>query len=353
MNLYICQTVRHLLISLLHAAQSKLVKTRIVINFEHQNLKKTMFDESILSSVFFDIEIIYLSEGKVVSLINSDNLLGKNNILSRNLYIGKSGIGLIHEKLKSFLPISDELFIFHDQVFLSKIFKSHRSVTLFDDGLANYSYKKERHPLKIVLRLLQFKHPIKYAYGEHTQIAQMLLTHGRVEDLPKHIRFKARVFNFQNYLREPANTTFLKKFFKLKVVTDTELLILTQNLDGAGVYKKADKLGIYEVLIKRLISLGFSRIAIKIHPSEEAVDYSYLVNKYNLELIDSKVPFELISIFFSNNLNVVSLYSSSEILMDNTGVKVNMHNILKDGWKGWPPINAVYERINRLLIDVS
>lgn len=353
LNLYICQTVRHLLISLIHASQDKAMPAKIIVNFEHQSLTSETFNESALSLLFDDLEILYLSESKIISEINASNLFGINNIFSRNFYIGKRGVKFTHKILAELLPKSENLFIFHEQVFLSKIYKCHGSVTLFDDGLANYSYQKEKHLIKMILRLLKFKHPTKYAYGEPNRIGRILLANGEVDDLPVVVRRKAKSFDFYGLMCKKENVEALSKFFRLRKAPEVDLLILTQNLDGAGVYDKSVKLEIFEALIKRLLCLGINKIALKTHPSENVADYDMLVERYNLQLIASKMPFEVLSSYLPDSLKILSLYSSSETLMLSNGNKVSIYNIMKEGWEGWPSAEVIFDKIHRLDIDAE
>lgn len=353
MDLYICQTVRHLLISLVYASQNKDKSAKIIVNFEHQDLIPGTFNESALSLLFDDLEILYLSESKIISEINASNLFGANNIFSRNFYIGRSGVKFTHKELAKFLPKSENLFIFHERVFLSKIYKCHGSVTLFDDGLANYSYQKEKHLINMILRLLKFKHPVKYAYGEPNKIGRILLANGEVDDLPEVVRRKAKSFDFYGLMCKKENVELLSEFFRLSKAPEADLLILTQNLDGAGVYEKSVKLEIFEALIKRLLSLGVNKIALKTHPSEDVADYDILVKRYNLQLIASKIPFEVLSSYLPDSLKVLSLYSSSETLTLSNGSQVSIYNIMKEGWRGWPSAEVIFDKIHRLDIDAE
>lgn len=348
MNLYICQTVRHLLISLIHASQNKAKSAKIIVNFEHQNLMPETFNESALSLLFDDLEILYLSESKIISEVNSGNLFGVNNLFSRNIYIGNKGVKFTHKILSEFLPSSDELFIFHEQVFLCKVYKGHKSVTLFDDGLANYSYRKVTHPLKMFFRLIMLKHPKKYTYGESGRIKRMLLTSGRVEELPKEVKSKAKEFNFQNVLLQNNVAKAIRSFFRLDKTPNADLVLLTQNLDGAGIYNKNEKIEVYRRLISAAKKSGFETIALKLHPSESAHDYKVLVEEFSLIIMDAKVPFELLSQVVRGDTKIISLLTSSQSIKVDNGNELQVVNILQDGWKGWPKINEVYETVARI-----
>lgn len=345
MKLYICQTVRHIMVSILHASLEPCENVTIIVNVEHQNLSEESFNLEGIRSFFNSIEFIFINESELLANINNTNLLAYNELLARNIYIGKNGINTISKLLAKKLPSSDKLFIFHEEVLLSKIWKVHSNVELFDDGLANYSYRQVKHPLKRMVRMLKLKNPTKYIYGESSKFQSINLTCGKPEQLPSKIKNKAIIFDYVAQLGKSDLNKALNAFFKMPSIFKVKNILLTQNLDGAGVYSKGEKIKIYEHLISKIQRLLPEPLLLKLHPSENKADYRELERKYSIKIIDASIPFELFSTLINSDCKVVSLYTTAEIVNLNTNERNKVCNILQGEWNGWPSYESMIEKI--------
>ena len=151
-NLYICSTVRHVMLSVFHAVKSNKNSTIVLFN-DYQNIPSTLISTSNLPS---NINIILASRDELTSGIKQKGLIGKFIIKSSMLglripNILKSSLISYINDYKNIIPDlgSYELFVFNDDNKMSRLFRLLvPTYKMIEDGMRNYIEIPIHSPVK-------------------------------------------------------------------------------------------------------------------------------------------------------------------------------------------------------------
>jgi hypothetical protein len=164
-------------------------------------------------------------------------------------------------------------YLYHSGFFLSKAVASLcQRVVLRESGLNNYT-TLHVPPLKALLRLCTGLPARQQIWGEEPWIDQLEMSHP--EQLPAKLRSKAQRLTFGDVMDAlPAASAhriaaaFLTEFPSLAPEGKTALL-LTQPLGMAGLCSPAEKQALYADLAARLVAAGY-QLYVKPHPLEQS-----------------------------------------------------------------------------------
>lgn len=308
MNIYLCSTVRHLMLSLLRSVDEPQQKSTILVIVDQQNLKVENFNLACLSQ-HIDVKFIYRKEilssvyrgfsGVCLKVVATCNVkpIGWLKEHTRKVVIEK--------ELMLSLPEQSSLFLFNDRNRLSRLLRlSFDSYSVLEDGLSNYSGMK----LSIFDKLLNFfnGNKNKYRYiGDSSRCKDIWLLN--VDKAPKEILFKAKSIDF---IKTNNVKAFCHPFFKVDESLDDSIncIIATQPISVSGLTKSNYDLTIYRRLVE-LLNKKSKTYVFKVHP-RECID-RYTKAFPEAIFIKSKVPLELIVCGLKNKATIYSIYSSA------------------------------------------
>ncbi|EKO3806609.1 glycosyltransferase family 52 [Vibrio sp. SSH13-20] len=181
-----------------------------------------------------------------------------------------------------------------DHLFYSPILKINKNYNLIEDGLINYIFEKKNIP--IIYKVILGKQ-----FGLSKWCSKVYLS-GMMES-PKSVSKKV-------VIHTPIVTKEILDVFDLKSLDTMEgngLLLLTQPLSEDGIIDEDSKINIYSDLIEQY-DLSNLNLFIKPHPREIT---AYIDFFPDATVLESDIPFELVSDFFSYDATVMTLFSSS------------------------------------------
>ncbi|AYZ74731.1 hypothetical protein EGX98_02665 [Fusobacterium necrophorum] len=188
---------------------------------------------------------------------------------------------------------------------------------LVEDGLGLYStfyieqakYKK-RYFLNKMLRRKRWN-------GMENTVTKIYLT--KKENIPHEIRHKVELINLKELWKkktEEEKTKILKIFDfsieKMKNLSAKNYILFTQPLSEDSVISEEEKIDIYKKVIK---NYDKKKLIIKTHP-RETTDYSKIFPE--IAILNAKFPAELLFIFNIPFEKVITLFSTSVMIFENS-----------------------------------
>ncbi|WP_392340484.1 glycosyltransferase family 52 [Moritella marina] len=318
MNIYLCSTVRHLLFSLLKSLPESDDKSLIFMITDQQHINQTNFDCQVLPA---HIDIIFIERDKLRNLIYSDvkgyiiKQMARFNVTTSPSTREKIRNLLFNQSLGLSLPSNDieqgQLFLFNDRNKISRLFRlAFKKYTLIEEGLANYSGIK-LNPLKKIYRLITLnKYKMRY-YGDDKRCENLFLVNHK--NVPYELRDKARPITF---LQNKYSIAVCKQLFKIQAIENPQCILATQPLIETGI-----DLAIYRKVIDLCHSHNIDCV-IKPHPSENTQRY---IDEFpNIQLIESKIPLELILVGSPQPCAILSIYSTAGIGFEKYCKRINL-----------------------------
>lgn len=338
-DIFLCMTLRHLLNSLIISKKSKR-ECIIFFCYDHQNIGTL----NINFNFFSNCKVFYLNESNIIEDFKKNNWLNFSNIISKNYRVNFNGLFSAASFIEAYLNIYltniviNEIYIYHDRTFLSKFFLKKKNINMIEDGLANYYEHPVENIYKKVSRFIQGLKVNKYVMGESKNINKIYLSEPDMAN--EIIRIKVHDLKklFINIDEETKDN--LCNMFGINENYNNSIIFLTQGLDVANLCTFDEKMKIYKDIFK-CFSLGNKNIYVKPHPSESLDDYRHYFNDCsNIKIINNKTPFEVISLV-NENIEVISLFSSSKIFTGN-GMN-NVFNLIdsQEDWKEFDINNIV------------
>lgn len=349
MEIYLCSTIRHLLFSLLKACSQPEKKQIIFMICDQQNIDENNFDKTTLPE---HIDVIFIkrktlrkkiykgAKGQIIKLLANCNVQLPTKLqqkLSIKLFNEILGLTVSQAQLNS-----ANLFLFNDRNKISRLFRlAFTQYSLVEEGFGNYRGSKLKTAEKIINRLILSKRKMRY-FGDNKHCQSIYLL--APENAPQYIEHKVQQITFIN--NEMVNKYCLP-FFKYSLKQQYQTILATQPLEATAVDLIA-----YQAVIKKLTDKNIS-VALKPHPSEDI--YRYQTTFKNIEIIDGKIPLELIIFGAKDKANIISLYSSAGMGFEQY---CNRCNLIKDNelsdlntlFTSWKNDNSLIDkRVNELL----
>jgi hypothetical protein len=311
-NLYICSTVRHVMLSVFHAVKSD-KKTTIVLFSDYQDIPFDLINTSNLPS---NIKVILVSRDKLTSEIKKKGFIGKFIIKSSMLglripvFLKKSLIHYINSYEKNILPDMGcyELFVFNDDNKMSRLFRLLvPTYKMIEDGMRNYIEIPIHSPIKKIFR--RFKgYPSKtMIMGEKKECLEILLLSPEKSPLAVKDKVKKLTLSKSGHAVE-----VVSKLFQVDNYTNEKrtIILATQPTSKKNALRFKDinfVKKVYQDIYKQAINAGYN-VVLKLHPSESKDDY----NKFfeGVEQLPPKLPVELFLMLSNKKMGIVSLFSS-------------------------------------------
>lgn len=352
MNIYLCSTVRHLLFSLLKGLAEPDNKNIIFMITDQQNIDPANFDRSILPS---HVEVIFITrkslrkkmysgmKGHVIKQMANFNVKTSPSTrekIGSQLFNAALGLSLTNEDIAQ-----GQLFLFNDRNKMSRLFRlAFERYTLIEEGLANYNGIKLKSFERLNKLITGSQREERY-FGDDERCQAIYLIND--EQAPTALQNKVKAITF---LQNKIAITDCKAFFKMSQVTTPQCILATQPLASTGI-----DLAIYEKIIHACHTHNIS-IAIKPHPREDPQRYT---DKFpEIQLIESKLPLELIAVDNSEHCKILSIYSTAGMGFEKYCKRINLikdieinhvTNIIDD-WKN--DLSLVNKKVQQLIEDI-
>lgn len=355
-NVFVCQTIKHLYVSIyasFYFSRSSGFKFRelnslIFLCIDHQHINEELINVKALSDL--GIEVVFISETELIEEFSSGSIFYFSALARQNISVTLLGIKTIskflEKKFKKLVCNNDAIYLFHDRTLLSKYFLKLSNVSLIEDGLANYSKVAYRaSALKKIIRFIKGHPSSYYLLGESESIKNIYLF--KLAPVPELIRNKVtyldqKIFYSSINVRVPNKLFMFNLPEQLHDIGSYDVVLLTQGLDVAGLCSEQEKLKIYTDLVSYLSERGL-RTVLKMHPSERKGVYDELKARFNIDVIVDKIPIEALA--QSVKGNVISLRTSAESFID-----LNVFNLIssESDWKCFNPDNIRCLAFNNL-----
>ena len=319
-DIYVCSTVRHLLLSL-YKAQDEANPSTIIYFYDYQDIDPKDIDTAQLPK---EIELVLMNRESLVTHIKKIGYIGKY-ILFCSLRSWP-----IPDPLKKILVSSiyeinnnvdlkggiNKLFLFNDNNKMSRLFRLLvRSYSMVEDGMGNYIKHQIDDKPKQLFRLLSNQPPKHYVFGERKQCDRIYVSHP--EKLPKAVQHKGRRLFLS---KDKTKISQIQQCFKFDHTNnfDTKTLIIaTQPIFNKLKGKLKDNNFFYDIYSKLILESrrkGFTPI-LKLHPKESESDYLYFKEK-GVKFLSNKLPLELYLLSSTDKVNIISINSSAGMGME-------------------------------------
>ena len=273
-------------------------------------------------------------------------LLANFNIPLSARYQKKLAIKIFNKTFKLSLQThqlaSADLFLFNDRNKISRLFRlAFNKYSIIEEGFGNYRGFKLKKIESFFNFLLNKNKNLRY-FGDSLNCENIYLL--SPNEAPKYIRSKAKKIDFIN---DVLINKYCLNFFKYKPTKHHQAIIATQPLQSTGIDLIA-----YKGVVKKLVEKNIS-VALKPHPSEDITRYQ--TNFNGVDIIDGKIPLELIIFGSKSKTSIISLFSSAGMGFENYCNRYNLVNTnelssldqLFSKWKN--DHNLIIKRINEVI----
>lgn len=352
MNLYLCSTIRHLMLAVLKALNEPHTQSIILLITDQQNLQEADFDVSALPK---NVNIRFVNRKKILSnayrgtagvLLKCAAITGLRPFPSLKQYSRQK---VLHQALGLNDTADFQLFLFNDRNRLARLLKlSVDSYSVIEDGLSNYYGV----PLSYFDKLKQVfsgnKSTLRYI-GDSSRCREIWLLN--VDKAPKEISGKTRDINFI----QPRNVTeFCYPLFKISESLDKSIdaIIATQPISVGNLTASNFDLNVYSDLIDHLKNKKKNFIC-KLHPRESIQRYQDALP--GVKFIQGKIPLELLIFGAEKKLDILSIYSSAGMGFESYCTRKTLVNdteaeVMADIFDTWRKDPAQLEqRLNSIL----
>ena len=311
-NLYICSTVRHVMLSVFHAVKSDRKATIVLFN-DYQNIPLDVINTSNQPD---NIKVILASRDKLTSKIKKKGFIGKFIMKSSMLglripdFLKKTLVDYINSYEENILPNIGcyELFVFNDDNRMSRLFRLLvPNYKMIEDGMRNYIEIPIHDPLKKTIRRIKSYPSESMVMGEKKECLEIHLL--SPEKSPSIVKDKVKKLNLSSsgYAIE-----ILSKLFQIDSYNHEKgtVIIATQPTSKENTLRFKDinfVKKVYQDIYKQATNAGYN-VVLKLHPSEPKDDY----NKFfeGVEQLPPKLPVELFLMLSNKKMGIVSLFSS-------------------------------------------
>ncbi len=310
-NLYICSTVRHVMLSVFNAVKSNKYSTIVLFN-DYQNIPSTLINTSNLPS---NINIILASRDELTSEIKRKGLIGKFIIKSSMLGLRipnvlKNSLTSYINNYKNILPDlgSYELFVFNDDNKMSRLFRLLvPTYKMIEDGMRNYIEIPIHSPVKKIFRRFKGYASKTMIMGEKKECLEIHLLSPEKSPLTVKDKVKKLTLSKSGHAVEVVSELFQVDNYTNEKRT---IILATQPTSKENALRFKDinfVKKVYQDIYKQAINAGYN-VVLKLHPSEPKDDYNKLFK--GVEQLPPKLPVELFLMLSDKKMGIVSLFSS-------------------------------------------
>lgn len=309
MNIYLCSTVRNLLFAVLKSLSEQDKVSYIIMVTDQQNIDvENYYPESLpehIKVVFIkraDVNkgLLASKHGKLIKLLATFNIyttVSLQSYFQKVLFTELIPVGVSVDLLKQ-----AELYLFNDRSKLARLLRlAFRQYAIIEDGLSNYRGVKFKFFEKIK-HLLTFSKQQKRYLGDDSRCTAIYLLNA--ESAPRYLQNKVMKIDFID--SSLINKYCLSFFNACSLSENSQYILATQPL--VSFSELGFDLCVYEKVFEYLKSKNMS-CALKVHPRENLEKFQ---RKFpEIELIDSKIPLELILFNNKTKCNIISIYSTA------------------------------------------
>ncbi len=328
-DIYLCSTVRHLMLALLKATNNLESESLILVILDQQNLCASNFNLETLPN---NVKIRFINRKEVLANSYSRKyglllkILATTNVYPTK-YIRKSMVfGVLDEVLGVEIDyVLSTLYLFNDRNRLSRLIRlAFDEYHLIEDGLSNYSGIK-LNTIENIKRIFSKKqHNYRYL-GDDVRCKTIALLNP--QEAPSDIKDKVIRINFVN---AESVVSYCFPFFAVneKDSINVDCVIATQPISIGGLTGSDNDLIIYKNMVDWLESKKIT-FSFKVHPRENAERYKKEFP--NVNFIDAKVPLELIVFGSKTKIEILSIYSSAGLGFEDY---CNRHTLINESEVG-------------------
>lgn len=313
MNIYLCSTVRNLLFAILKAIGESDNKCLILMVVDQQNIDTSDYD---LSALPKHIKIQFISRKSIRSKLDSHafgkilRLLATLNVKTFSSLRQYTGVYLFNRMLGgSGIEVGkvEKLFLFNDRNRLARLLRlAFTEYSIIEDGLANYYGNRLKRFESLWRRLSNHPHKKRFL-GDDERCKEIFLL--APELAPVEIQYKVRPIAF---IDQKNILDFCYGFFKFEPGSDydhdSSWILATQPVSIAGLSESGFDIVIYRKILEYLKQAGI-HVVIKVHPRENPDRYRVEFPDY--QILESKVPLEIMILGSSSKRSIVSIYSTA------------------------------------------
>lgn len=356
-NIYLCSTVRNLLFAVLKALDEPAQQSYILMICDQQNIDTDNYDLSVLPG---HVKVHFVNRKTIRKHLDSNisgrilRLLAAINIRTSTHFRRYVRSWLFNGILKeSGIPATDDsqLFLFNDRNRIARLIRlAFVEYAIIEDGLANY-YGYKLKPGEALWRTLT-RHPFNRRYlGDDPRCHTIFLL--EPDKAPQVLQAKIRPMTFINH-QNIEDVCY--KFFKLDDGAGHDYgstwILATQPISVGQLTTSGFDLEIYRKIIDRLTEKNVP-VALKVHPREDPGRYRNAFPDY--QLLESKIPLELMILGASQKCNIVSIYSTAGMGFERycrriTLIRDDESEFMGDTFSAWKKDRALLDnRINNLI----
>lgn len=313
MNIYLCSTVRNLLFAQLKALDEPGQKSCILMIYDQQNISIDNYD---LSSLPDHVQVKFIRRKDIRKQLDRRlsgrilRLLAVLNIRTGVQFRRRIKTWLFNDLLKNLGLVAAEvgqLFLFNDRNRVARLLRlAFADYAIIEDGLSNYSGKKLRAG-EALWHVLTGNRSKKSYLGDDKRCHTIFLLNPKSS--PEVLRSKVRPVTFidsRNIAEVCCN------FFRFQPVAGRgsvfSTILATQPIAVGQLTASGFDLVIYRKLLAQLQAKG-AQVALKVHPREDLERYRQAFPDY--QLVESKIPLELMIFGAEDKCDIVSIYSSA------------------------------------------
>lgn len=305
-NLYICHTYYHLLISIIKQVKCNIVSDIIISSdFYNVNLINdvTLINRLRNSNIFRNVIISDFSKDENLKMKHLDNL-------------NRVRLGYKYRRKKEYnFSKYNEIYIFNDATLMGHILNKQKvKYNLIEDGMDCFKIKYNgfrNKKITIKNRILRLFNV--YGMAESSRIKSievndkqnLTVEHCDILECPKHKLFSS----LNDKEKQLVFNIFVDQHNNLQELADG-VLILTQPLNEDKICgSEEDKINIYKDVIKEYAKN--ENVILKTHPRENTDYLKYFKDCKNIKLITEKFPVEVL--LFSNIRikKIITIFSTS------------------------------------------
>lgn len=302
---------------------------------DQQNINKNNFDPSCLPE---NIEVHFIQREKIKSTLYK-GITGKflHLMAMRNARTSPQMRKHIQKqlftttlKLNIQLSAESELYLFNDRNKISRLFRlAFSEYSMIEEGIGNYIGLKLKKTEKILDFIFRVKRQKRH-FGDNSRCKTIFLLNPNKG--PKALQHKIKSIDFVD---DKVISQYGYKFFKYNSQHNCAFIIATQ----PHVIEEFD-LTVYLKLALALSQKGIP-FAIKVHPRE---DIKYYQKAFpGIELIESKIPLELIIFGAKDKCRILSICTSAGTGFEKYCTRLNL---IKDD-----ELNSLYDIFDGLVKD--
>lgn len=311
MDIYLCSTVRNLLFALLSSLSKDLRTTYIILVTDQQDIDVENFD---LNSLPEHIKLIFIKradinkqlgqtiKGKLLKTISMFNIVTTSWL--RTYFSTILFKHLVHINLPINTLLASNLYLFNDRNKFARLLRlGFKDYSVIEDGLSNYRGVKFKLFEKFLHALMFNKQPKRYL-GDNKRCKNIYLLN--IIKAPVYIKHKVIKIDF---ISSELINKYCIDFFKAHEISQTSQYILaTQPISIVNFSKLNYDLIVYEKILEYLKNKNIDCV-MKIHPREKK--QRFIDNFPETQLIESKIPLELMLFNNKNKSQIISIYSTA------------------------------------------